>query len=626
MSSKRTGIFPANPVTTRGVSTKLSATKEKVIYTNGKTVIIRDLKNALLSTTYSGHVHNATVARFSPSGYYCASADVSGTVRVWDTVGEDQTLKGEYKVISGRINDVAWDGESKRIIAVGDGREKFGHAFMMDTGSSTGEISGHSKAVNAVSIRHQRPFRAATAADDGTIVFHQGVPFKYDRTIKTHTKFVQDVQYSPSGDHFVSVGSDAKVFLYEGKTGDTISEFTASPHTGSIMASSWGPDSTSFVTSSADCTVALWDVQTQKPVTTWKLGTGVEHQQVGNAWSGERDIISLSISGDLNIFDPRVGDKPARIINAPQKAITAMAPLDSSAFLGGTADGRVLSFWTTVPPSTFRQALSMDNDERVLPSPRPENESRHIAGTGHSNLVSGLASSPEDEHIFSIGYDDRIREIQVPYGVASDSLLPSFTHPKSIAIAGDATVFVAELNCIEGFRSNQRVFEHAPKFVPSAIAASKTMVAIGGEDQKIRLNEWDGQSLKEVAVLEGNKGIVSALAFSPDDSLLAAGDSSGRVILFDVKEKKLVTSRWSFHSARINSLAWTSDSLHCASASLDTHVYIWSVAKPMKNVAIKNAAPGGANAVLWLGQKDSVRLATGGADGCVRLWEVAFHA
>jgi len=31
------------------------------------------------STTYLGHVHNATVAKFSPSGYYCASADVNGT-------------------------------------------------------------------------------------------------------------------------------------------------------------------------------------------------------------------------------------------------------------------------------------------------------------------------------------------------------------------------------------------------------------------------------------------------------------------------------------------------------------------------------------------------------------------
>ncbi|KAF5379228.1 hypothetical protein D9615_005866 [Tricholomella constricta] len=608
MSFKRTGVFPANPTTTRGVSTKLSAAKDKVIYTNGKTVIVRDLNNALLSTTYSGHVHNATVARFSPSGYYCASADTSGTVRVWDTVGEDQTLKGEYKVISGRINDLAWDGESKRLIAVGDGREKFGHAFMMDSGSSTGEISGHSKAINAVSIRHQRPFRAATAADDGLIVFHQGVPFKYDKTIKTHTKFVQDIQFAPSGDHFVSVGSDAKIFLYDGKTGDTIGEFIASPHTGSIMASSWSPDSSSFVTSSADCSITLWDVQYQKAVTTWRLGSGVEHHQVGNAWSGER-IVSLSISGDLNVFDPRIGDKPSGILSAPQKSITATAPAGGNTFLGGTADGRLLSFSTS------------------------KGDSEHIPGAGHSNLISGLASNPEDHHVFSIGYDDRVREVELDY-YKEDDAPRSFTsnsssttsQPRSVAVAGDGTVFISEINTIEAFRSNQRILTQTPTFVPSAIAASKVVVAVGGEDQKVHLNEWDGISLTKPAVLEGNKGIVTALAFSPDGNLLASGDSSGRIVLFDVKEKKMITSRWSFHSARINSIAWTSDSLHCASASLDTHVYIWSVAKPMKNIAIKNAAPGGANSVLWLGQGDSTMLATAGADGCARLWEVTFHA
>lgn len=57
-------------------------------------------------------------------------------------------------------------------------------------------------------------------------------------------------------------------------------------------------------------------------------------------------------------------------------------------------------------------------------------------------------------------------------------------------------------------------------------------------------------------VLEGNTGIVSALAFSPDGKLLASGDvrvlyfplwslflcsaqSKGRIVLFDVKEKKV---------------------------------------------------------------------------------------
>ena len=79
---------------------------------------------------------------------------------------------------------------------------RFGHAFLMDTGSSTGEIMGHSKVsystffrytswfrtftyhskvINAVSIRPQRPFRAATAGDDSNIVFHSGAPYKYEK-------------------------------------------------------------------------------------------------------------------------------------------------------------------------------------------------------------------------------------------------------------------------------------------------------------------------------------------------------------------------------------------------------------------------------------------------------------
>jgi hypothetical protein len=34
----------------------------------------------------------------------------------------------------------------------------------------------------------------------------------------------------------VSVGSDSKIFLYDGKTGDTVAEVVDSPHTGSIVS------------------------------------------------------------------------------------------------------------------------------------------------------------------------------------------------------------------------------------------------------------------------------------------------------------------------------------------------------------------------------------------------------
>lgn len=94
---------------------------------------------------------------------------------------------------------------------MGEGKERFGHAFAFDTLSSVGEITGHSKVINSVSIRQQRPFRAVTASDDMTVAFYNGVPFKYQKTIRDHTRFVHAVQFSPSGDFFVSAGADGKV-------------------------------------------------------------------------------------------------------------------------------------------------------------------------------------------------------------------------------------------------------------------------------------------------------------------------------------------------------------------------------------------------------------------------------
>lgn len=60
--------------------------------------------------------------------------------------------------------------------------------------------------------------------------------FSQLQTIKTHTKFVQDVKYAPSGDHFASVGSDYKIFIYDGKEGDSLGEISDSPHTGTIVS------------------------------------------------------------------------------------------------------------------------------------------------------------------------------------------------------------------------------------------------------------------------------------------------------------------------------------------------------------------------------------------------------
>ena len=56
------------------------------------------------------------MAKYSPSGFYIASADKSGKVRIWDTVNKEHILKNEFQPISGPIKDLAWSNDNQRSV------------------------------------------------------------------------------------------------------------------------------------------------------------------------------------------------------------------------------------------------------------------------------------------------------------------------------------------------------------------------------------------------------------------------------------------------------------------------------------------------------------------------------
>ena len=126
-----------------------------------------------------------------------------------------------------------------------------------------------------------------------------------------------------------------------------------------------------------------------------------------------------------------------------------------------------------------------------------------------------------------MSFDETLPQRTYPLlsAIISPAEFSTASQPRSLATTSDSAIIIAENSSIEVIKSNQRVFDiTSPKFTPSSVAASGSTVAIGGEDTKVRLYQWDGKTLKQDGVLENNKGVVSALAFSPDGAWLAAGD------------------------------------------------------------------------------------------------------
>lgn len=539
---------------------------------------------------------------------------------------------GEYHIISGRINDIAWDGESQRIIAVGDGRERFGHCLTADSGNSVGEVSGHSKVVNAVAMRAARPFRAATVSDDMAMCFLHGAPFKFNsKAAGLHRGFVLGTAFSPDGNTLVTVGADKRTQLYDGKTGEPTRAIGEGEHTGSIFAVSWAADSKRFVTASADQTVKLWDVESGKVTQTWRFGgdagaaTSIPDQQVGVVWPHGRSdglIISLSLGGDLTYLKEG-SDKPVRVVQGHNKTVTALSA-------GSTAGGKTL--WT----GSF--------DGRVCSWDVASGAGTVVDGQSHTNQVTGFAAAAG--RAYSVGWDDALRSIDESAATfTGDGGLKLSAQPQGVAAAAAAAasaaaavVYVATATGVEIFVNGQPAGKlDIADAQPTAIAAHGSLVAVGTDRNAVRVYT---AAAAAAAAADGKLTLahetkaslpvgtaVSALAFSDDGTHLAAGTSSGKIIAYKVSSSssssgglEVATDRWSAHTGRVASIAWNAAGTHAASGALDTNVFVWSLAKPGARVKALNAHKDGVSGVAWVGDH---RVASSGGDAAVKVWGVA---
>ncbi|KAF2160618.1 hypothetical protein M409DRAFT_59871 [Zasmidium cellare ATCC 36951] len=610
MSIVSDAIWAASPTTTRGAPTPLSSDSkgERIAYASNKSIFVRSIDDPAVSKQYTQHTAQTTVARFAPSGFYVASGDVSGSVRVWDAMGAENT-KGEYHIIAGRINDIAWDGDSQRIIAVGDGKERYGHCITADSGNSVGEISGHSQQINSVSIRQQRPLRAATGSDDTSLCFYHGAPFKFNTSVRgKHDKFIYGTQFSPDGNSLVTVGSDRKIWLYDGKTGEAQKQIGEGEHKGSIFGVSWAKDSKKLVTCSGDQTVKIWDAEVGKVTQSWRLGgdsVSIPDQQVGVTWPGGRSdglVISVDLEGNLNYFQEG-SEKPVKVVRGHSKAITSAASAtDSKTLWTGSYDGRARA-WDI-----------------------PSGKADLVDGEQHSNYVSGIAAAPKEGRIYSVGWDDTLRTVDASQHSFTGNAVKTDGQPKGVAVAtlnGKDHTLVVTASGITTYADGSEVSKQKTPSPPTCIAATGDTVAVGSDDKTVRLfKAGSPASFDAMTELKDPTSPISSLALSPDGTHLAVGLANGKIFVYNNTSGSwtLETNRWSAHTARVTCIAWSPDSKKAVSGALDTNVFVWSLADPGVRVKAGNAHKEGVGGVVW---NEEGKVISCGADAAVKVWKVS---
>ncbi|KAK2583798.1 hypothetical protein KPH14_009698 [Odynerus spinipes] len=598
MSYETKYIFAALPKTQRGQPLVLGGDPKgkNFLYTNGNSVIIRNIDNPAIADIYTEHSCPVNLAKYSPSGFYIASGDQSGKVRIWDTVNKEHILKNEFHPIGGPIKDIAWSPDSQRMVVVGEGRERFGHVFMAETGTSVGEISGQSKSINSCDFRPTRPFRLITGSEDNTIAVFEGPPFKFKMTKQEHTRFVQAVRYSPDGNLFASAGFDGKVFMYDGTSSDLVGEVGSPAHQGGVYGVSWKPDGTQLLTASGDKTCKLWDVETRSLISEFNMGTAVDDQQVSCLWQGQH-LLSVSLSGFINYLDVNNPAKPIRIIKGHNKPITVLTlSPDRSTIYTGSHDGYVTSW----------NAETGENDR--------------VRGNGHGNQINGMKAAKST--LYTAGIDDTLRSIDIDSCEYTNNSIKLDSQPRGLDVFEDKAI-VASVQQIIVTQDGRKVSSTPTEYEPSCVSINQDNadVAVGSaSDNKVYIYELAGTTLTQKTEVV-HLGPVTDVAYSPDNKYLVACDANRKVILYAVPEYKPAHNReWGFHNARVNCVAWSRDSAMVASGSLDTTIIIWSVSNPAKHTIIKNAHPQSQiTRLVWL---DEETLISVGQDCNTKIWRI----
>ncbi|KAJ0023594.1 hypothetical protein NQD34_003493 [Periophthalmus magnuspinnatus] len=604
-------VFASLPQMERGQSKVISGDPKgnNFLYTNGKCVIIRNIDDPVIADIYTEHAHPVQVAKYAPSGFYIASGDTSGKVRIWDTTQKEHLLKYEYQPFSGKIMDIAWTEDSKRIAVVGEGREKFAAVFLWDSGSSVGELTGHSKLINSVDVRQKRPYRIVTGSDDTTAEFFEGPPFKFKFTLKDHTQFVNSVRFSPDGAHFATAGADGQIFLYDGQKGELVRSLGGDKaHNGGIYAISWSPDSSQLISASGDRTVKLWDVDSGSALTTFSFGSEVADQQLGCLWQ-KNHLLSVSLSGNINYLDKNNSNRPIRVLKGHTKSIQCLTVHkgDGHSYIySGNALTRMLSLTLCAP--------RWDSEN---------GETECFSGKGHTNSVCRMAVNQNNE-LVTCSMDDTVRFTETSSKDYSGDVVKMDSQPKSVSVSSEGVSLAVCINRIVLLKDKKKVFTlDNLDFEPEvgALQPKGTTAAVGDAEGKIHLYSVCGGTLSSTEPLLEVAAKLTDLSFSPDGAFLAALDEHKVLTVFSVTDNYAMSNFYGHHAKPVT-MSWNPDCEHIATGGMDMNVYVWDINDEDKRIKLPDTHRlHHVSSLAWL---DAHTLVTTSHDASVKQWTITY--
>lgn len=655
------------------------------------TIRIWDVPSGQTSAVLGGHraaVYSLAMAS-SPKGPILASGSFDRSLRLWDLRSGETVAHSAGHTYGVECVDFSPDG---RVVASGS-TDRTIRLWDAETGTEVACLEGHRGAVRALAFA---PHGAtlASASGDNTVRLWNVDEHREIARLNGHTNRVRCVTFGPEGKLVASGSSDLTVRIWDGSTGEALA--TLEGHSGIVRAVAFNSGGT-LASASEDRTIRLWGVETRteiaslaghtdavvtvafspdgellasgsadRTIRTWRIASGVEESVMEGHDAGVtsvafgadgRSLLSASADGTIRLWDLLASRETARLEGQAESVLSAVFSPDGKRLASGSSDGTV-RLWSVLKEPELAPleghsepvyCVAISPNGELLASGSWDStvrlwnvETRAAVGRpleGHTAGVSRVFFRNNGREVVSCGESGRGRDGSIRYdssirfwdvGTRRElRLFPGEHEAAALSPSGVrlATVGIARSNhpvylwdLADPLAGSAPLCKWKPLTTTWALAFSpdEKLLAAGSDDDTVRIWRADQYSREAWMRLEGHSRSVRCLAFSPDRRWLASGSADTTIRLWDLDaEGRSVTLEG--HSKRVQAVAFSPDGGRLASGSYDGTIRIWDVASLRERVRLTC----GGGAVYGLAfQRQGRLLASAHEDHTVRLWNM----